>query len=226
MIAVALSANGNGSREDLDHGAAAGDLHHLGAAGVPVLLVLAAFHRHLVPHGFLVAGRVLPSGLVLLVGDGGALRVADRQVVQHPEHLVGVLAHRAVGLVSAGAQIERQRGGGAGLDLGRALLEAAALDFERMRDRARVGHFEDGRPGRNPGGRKLDFPFGEADLDRVGRGLLPELRSRRSEAGDGEDDADQAQRTGEADDAVGASLRNGVHAVPPSQGWDVSLHRP
>ena len=176
-----------------------------------------------------VAGRVVLSlllSLLLAVGGGGTLHISDDQVIHHPQHFVRALAYRAVGLVATGTQVELQRGARARLDLRGALLEAAPLDFEPVRNRASVGHFECHRARRNPGRGKLDLPLRQADLDCAGRRLRACLAMRCGQAGRGEDRAGQTQRTGEADDAAGAALRNGVHAIPPGWGWDVADHQP
>src|SRR5439155_6357053 len=76
------------TREDLDRGPTARDLHHL-AAAAGFLAVLIAVHV-LVFAGLLgvfASGGIVFFSLVLVSCSGGALRTADRQVIHHSQHL-------------------------------------------------------------------------------------------------------------------------------------------
>ena len=182
-----------GTGEDLDHGPAALHPHRPRALARLVAVVLAVAGALLMSLLMPFAGAVFRGLMVrvLRVLVAPAVRgpiafgLSDHDMAHHAQHLVGSLAHRAVDLVVACLEVEHQRRGAAGVELGHSLLHAAPLDFQGVRDAARVGHAKRDRTGRNRGRRELHLPLREVHL----YGVRP-----RSAVGAGRAGPDQRER--------------------------------
>ena len=86
---------------------------------------------------------------------------SDREARLHAEFLVRVLAHRAVHVVGAWCERERQRGARARLDDFGFLFDALSFDFQCVRNATDVSDREDHDSGSDTVLRELDLPLGE-----------------------------------------------------------------